>query len=63
MFPGLNKYQIKYNVSSIRKQYGETQTNVPFISSQALYHWLALQVLYSYLVAVSPRDMRWPGLI
>ena len=34
-----------------------------YISSQALYHWLTLQVLYSYLVTVSPRGMRCPGLI
>ena len=26
----------------------ETQTNDPLISSRALYHWLALQILYSY---------------
>ena len=35
-------------MSCIRAQHGssrETQTNDPFISSRALYHWLALQVL------------------
>ena len=57
---------MEYNVSCTRKQYGasrEIQTNGPFISSQALYHWLTLQVLYSYLVTVSPRGMRCPCLI
>ena len=41
----------------------ETQTKDPFISSLALYHWWTLQVLYSYLVTVSPRGMRCRGLL
>ena len=35
----------------------------PLSQSQALYHWLTLQLLYSYLVTVSPRGMRCPSLI
>ena len=63
-FPGLNQYQIKYNVSCIRKQYGETQTNGPLSQvNHSTTGWLTLQVLYSYLVSVLPRGMRWPGLI
>ena len=59
MFPG-------HNMSCTRTQHGasrETQTNDPFISGRALYHWLALQVLYSYSVTVSPRGMRCPSLM
>ena len=65
-FARLDQYLIEYNVSCTRKQYGasrKTQTNSPFISRLALYHWLTLQILYSYLVTVSPRGMRCPGLI
>ena len=36
----------------------KTQTKGPLISNQALYHWLTLQVLYSYLVTVPPRGMQ-----
>ena len=53
-------------MSCTRTQHGasrETKTNDPFISSRALYHWLALQVLYSYWVTETPRGMRCPGLM
>ena len=65
MFPGLKAVLKEYNVSCTKKQYGaprETQTNGPFISSQALYHWLTLQVLYSCLVTVSPGGTRFSGI-
>ena len=69
-FPGLNQYLIEHNMYCTRTQHGasrEIQTNDSFISSRALYHWLALQVctairsLYRHVVCDVPVSCKANG--